>query len=95
MVSKGRQFRDLINAPEILIQPGIYDGYTARFVEQSGFKTASISGAGVSERVIEAMLAAETAKKQSAAAPQVLPVSEPAAPQNHEAATNSRIDPVR
>ena len=49
MVSKGRQFRDLINAPEILIQPGIYDGYTARFVEQSGFKTASISGAGVSE----------------------------------------------
>ena len=49
MASKGRQFRDLINAPEILIQPGIYDGYTARLVEHSGFKTASISGAGVSE----------------------------------------------
>jgi len=49
MVSKGRQFRELINAPEILVQPGIYDGYSARLVERSGFRTASISGAGVSE----------------------------------------------
>ena len=49
MASQGREFRDLINAPEILIQPGIYDGYTARLVEHMGFKTASISGAGVSE----------------------------------------------
>jgi len=44
----------------------------------------ALKGAGVSERVIEAMLAAETAKKQSAAAPQALPVSEPAAPQPSE-----------
>lgn len=49
MVSKGRQFRELIHAPEILVQPGIYDGYSARLVERSGFRTASISGAGVSE----------------------------------------------
>lgn len=49
MASKGRQFKELINAPEILIQPGIYDGYTARLVERSGFQAASISGAGVSE----------------------------------------------
>lgn len=49
MVSIGRQFRELINAPEILVQPGIYDGYSARLVERSGFRTASISGAGVSE----------------------------------------------
>jgi len=49
MVSKGRQFKELINAPEILVQPGIYDGYSARLVERSGFRTASISGAGVSE----------------------------------------------
>src|SRR5512141_1917456 len=33
MASRGRQFRALINAPEILIQPGIYDGYTARLAE--------------------------------------------------------------
>ena len=49
MVSKGRQFKELINAAEILVQPGIYDGYSARLVERSGFRTASISGAGVSE----------------------------------------------
>jgi len=49
MASKGRQFKDLMNAPEILIQPGIYDGYTARLVEANGFRAASISGAGVSE----------------------------------------------
>jgi 2-methylisocitrate lyase-like PEP mutase family enzyme len=49
MPSKGAQFRELINRPEILIQPGIYDGYSARLVERAGFRTASISGAGVSE----------------------------------------------
>lgn len=49
MASKGAQFKELIYKPEILIQPGIYDGYSARLVERSGFRTASISGAGVSE----------------------------------------------
>lgn len=49
MASRGAQFRELINRPEILIQPGIYDGYSARLVERAGFRTASISGAGVSE----------------------------------------------
>ncbi|MDB5925166.1 MAG: hypothetical protein JWN13_4102, partial [Betaproteobacteria bacterium] len=49
MASKGKQFRALIEAPEILIMPGVYDGYTARLAEHSGFKAASISGAGVSE----------------------------------------------
>ncbi len=49
MDSKGAQFKELINQPEILIQPGVYDGYSVRLVERAGFKTASISGAGVSE----------------------------------------------
>lgn len=49
MASRGAQFKELINRPEILIQPGIYDGYSARLVERAGFRTASISGAGVSE----------------------------------------------
>lgn len=49
MASRCAQFRELINRPEILIQPGIYDGYSARLVERAGFRTASISGAGVSE----------------------------------------------
>jgi 2-methylisocitrate lyase-like PEP mutase family enzyme len=49
MTSKGRQLRELINAPEILVTPGVYDGYSARLVEKAGFKSASITGAGTSE----------------------------------------------
>jgi 2-methylisocitrate lyase-like PEP mutase family enzyme len=49
MASKGRQFKDLMNAPEILVQPGVYDGYSVRLVERAGFKVGAISGAGVSE----------------------------------------------
>jgi 2-methylisocitrate lyase-like PEP mutase family enzyme len=47
--SKGRQLKELITAPDILITPGIYDGFSARLVQKAGFKTASISGAGSSE----------------------------------------------
>ena len=49
MESKGARLKALINAPEILITPGIFDGFSARLVERAGFKTASISGAGTSE----------------------------------------------
>ena len=49
MESRGARFKALINAPEILVQPGIYDGYSARLVQHAGFSTASISGAGTSE----------------------------------------------
>lgn len=47
--SKGARLRELIDAPEILITPGVYDGFSARLVEAMGFETATISGAGVSE----------------------------------------------
>jgi len=47
--SKGRQLRQLIHSPEILVTPGVYDGYSVRLVERAGFKSASISGAGTSE----------------------------------------------
>ncbi|WP_233236555.1 oxaloacetate decarboxylase [Bordetella sp. LUAb4] len=49
MASKGKQLRALIDAPQILIAPGVYDGFTARLISTLGFKTASVSGAGVSE----------------------------------------------
>src|SRR5688572_5295675 len=49
MHSPGKQFKALLHAPEILIAPGIYDGYSARLVEKLGFKSGSISGAGTSE----------------------------------------------
>ncbi len=49
MTSPGQKLRDLINAPEIMIVPGVFDGFSVRLVEQMGFKTAGISGAGLSE----------------------------------------------
>src|SRR5580692_10599293 len=48
-LSPGRRLRDLMAEPGILVCPGVYDGFSVRLVEQMGFKTASISGAGVSE----------------------------------------------
>jgi 2-methylisocitrate lyase-like PEP mutase family enzyme len=35
--------------PGIMIAPGVYDGFSLRLVEQMGYKTAVISGAGLSE----------------------------------------------
>jgi 2-methylisocitrate lyase-like PEP mutase family enzyme len=49
MTSNRSLLKQLIHAPKILITPGIYDGYSARLVQKMGFKTATISGAGVSE----------------------------------------------
>ena len=49
MASKGRQLKELIYSPQILVTPGVYDGYSARLVEKAGFKSGSITGAGTSE----------------------------------------------
>src|SRR3990172_29739 len=49
MASKARELKQLLHAPEILITPGIYDGFSARLVQKMGFRTACISGAGTSE----------------------------------------------
>lgn len=46
------QLRRLIEAPEILVMPGVFDGYSARLVAQSGFKVGFISGAGLSEALL-------------------------------------------
>jgi 2-methylisocitrate lyase-like PEP mutase family enzyme len=49
MASKGRQLKELIQSPRILVTPGVYDGYSTRLVERMGFKSGSITGAGTSE----------------------------------------------
>ena len=49
MKSKGKRLKELMAAPEIVIIPGAYDGYSARLVEAAGFQCASASGAGISE----------------------------------------------
>jgi len=45
-------FRALVEAPEILVLPGIYNGFSARLVQQAGFRAASITGAGLSESLL-------------------------------------------
>ena len=49
MTSKPKTLRALINAPDILILPGIFDGFSARLVEYSGYTAAFVTGSGVSE----------------------------------------------
>ena len=45
----GRQrLADTLADPDITVVPGIYDGISARLVEQQGFETGFLSGAGVS-----------------------------------------------
>ncbi|MEN3354289.1 MAG: hypothetical protein V7640_2447 [Betaproteobacteria bacterium] len=52
MQPKTSKLRTLIEAPEILVLPGIFDGYSARLVEQAGFGAGFISGAGLSEALL-------------------------------------------
>jgi 2-methylisocitrate lyase-like PEP mutase family enzyme len=49
MSDRTRKLRELLEAPAILVLPGIFNGFSARLVEQSGYRAAAISGAGVSE----------------------------------------------
>lgn len=48
-MKKTALYRQLIQDKEILVTPGVYDGFTARLVQAMGFKSATVSGAGVSE----------------------------------------------
>ena len=43
----GTVLRKLLQEPGILMAPGIYDGISARVIEQAGFKLGYLSGAGV------------------------------------------------
>jgi 2-methylisocitrate lyase-like PEP mutase family enzyme len=47
-VARG-QLKRLIAAPKTLVMPGVFDGFSARLVEQARFQAGFISGAGVSE----------------------------------------------
>jgi 2-methylisocitrate lyase-like PEP mutase family enzyme len=49
MESKARRLRELISAPDILVMPGIFDGYSGRLVARADFQAAFITGGGLSE----------------------------------------------
>lgn len=48
-MNKRTELRRLIAAPEILVLPGIFDGYSTRLLNASGFAAGFITGAGISE----------------------------------------------
>lgn len=43
----GKALRKLLQGPDIIMAPGIYDGISARVAEQAGFPMGYLSGAGV------------------------------------------------
>lgn len=49
MDTPGKRLRRLIDAPEILVMPGVFDGFSTRLVEQAGYTAAFITGSGISE----------------------------------------------
>lgn len=47
-----KRFRARINKEPLIVVPGIYDAYGARFVEQAGFEAAYMTGNGVSASLL-------------------------------------------
>src|SRR3954471_13996918 len=47
--SAGKRLKALIAAPEILVLPGVFDGFSTRLVSHAGYSAAFITGSGVSE----------------------------------------------
>ena len=52
MASQAQRLRDLLARGDLVIAPGVYDGYSARLVEAAGFETAATSGAAVSNSLL-------------------------------------------
>lgn len=52
MTSRGQQLRRILERGELVIAPGVYDGYSARLVQAAGFETAATSGAAISNSVL-------------------------------------------
>src|ERR1700761_2344370 len=48
-MNRNQTLRALIAAPEILVMPGIFDGFSARLSQASGFAAGFLTGSGVSE----------------------------------------------
>ncbi len=45
--TKPRRYRELLATGELIVTPGVYDGYSARLAQAAGFKTAATSGAAI------------------------------------------------
>ena len=47
-----RNYKAMLEAPEILVMPGVFDGFSTAIVQKMGFKAGFISGAGISESAL-------------------------------------------
>ena len=52
MSESGRRFREILAAPGITVLPGVFNGFSARLVQDMGYQAAAISGAGISESLL-------------------------------------------
>jgi 2-methylisocitrate lyase-like PEP mutase family enzyme len=52
MSDAGRRFRKVLAQPGITVLPGVFNGYSARLVQDTGYAAAAISGAGLSESLM-------------------------------------------
>ncbi|MEC8369409.1 MAG: isocitrate lyase/PEP mutase family protein, partial [Pseudomonadota bacterium] len=47
-----KDYKAMLEAPEILVMPGVFDGFSTAVVEKMGFKAGFVSGAGISESAL-------------------------------------------
>jgi 2-methylisocitrate lyase-like PEP mutase family enzyme len=52
MTSRAQQLRKILARGDLIVAPGVYDGYSARLVEAAGFETAATSGAAISNSIL-------------------------------------------
>src|SRR5437764_492981 len=52
MKTAAQKFRDLLAEGGLIAAPGVYDGYSARLVENAGFAMAATTGAGISNSLL-------------------------------------------
>ncbi len=52
MTTHARRFRELMNAPEILVVPSAYDALSAKVIEQTGFQAVHMTGSGTSASML-------------------------------------------
>jgi 2-methylisocitrate lyase-like PEP mutase family enzyme len=52
MNTKARRMRELLTSGQLIVSPGVYDGYSARLAEVMGYKTASTTGSGMANALL-------------------------------------------
>ncbi|WP_329085465.1 MULTISPECIES: carboxyvinyl-carboxyphosphonate phosphorylmutase [unclassified Streptosporangium] len=51
-MSRAKQFKDLMLAPELLVVPSAYDALSAKVIEQAGFSAIHMTGSGTSASML-------------------------------------------